>query len=161
MKAASGEQITLMVNSLTNSVIMFNDDVVDENGNKLYMELSSKDIRSSMGPISTGKIANSTYNGKASKTVEVMRDGEKYIVEYLPSIEVDFAEFASFFKESMEVQALAVLGEVGFPVLTTENGKDGSKKVVLKTTSLKQQIVSESEFQMPSGYKKFELPAQN
>lgn len=161
MKAASGEQLTLMVNSTTNSVILFNEAIEDEDGNKLYMEIGSKDIRSTIGAISTGKVANSTYNGKDSKTVEVMCDGVKYLVEYLPSINVDFADFAVYFKESMEVQALAVLGEVGFPVLTTQSDKEGNTKTVLKTTSMKAQVVAESEFQIPAGYKKFELPDQN
>ena len=161
MRANSGEQVTLMVDKSANSLVIFNEDVEDEEGNKLYMELGSEDVKSTIGSISTGVVGKSEYNGKPSKTVEVMSNGVKYVVEYLPSVDVDFAEFAAFFKESMEVQALAVLGEVGFPVSTTQSGKDGNRKTILKTTSVKEQVVAESEFQVPAGYKKFELPAQN
>lgn len=161
MKSSTGEQLTLMVNSATNSLILFNEEIEDENGNKLYMELGPEDVKSTIGSISTGKITTSMYNGEESKKVEVLSNGVKYVVEYVPGIDVDFAEFAAFFKESMEVQALAVLGEVGFPVTTTRKDSNGGDKNVVKTIAVKEQVLAESEFQMPAGYKKFVMPAQN
>lgn len=158
---ADGKKIELIPNFTSNTLIMFSDDIQDEDDNLMYMEISENNIKSNIGSVAAGDMVNSKYQNKEARTIDVLSNGKKYRVEFLPSISFDFSKYSSLLKESMEIQALAVKGQKGFPIQTTLIKNDGKEDVVLKTTSISETTVADREFTVPSGYKKFELPAQN
>ena len=158
---SDGKKVELIPNYTTNSLIMFSDDVQDEEGNLMYMQLNATDIQSSSGSVAAGDIVASKYQNKEAKTMDVMNNGNRFKVQFLPSIAFDFSKYSSLLKESLEVQAIAVKGLRGFPVQTTLIQNDGKEKIVLRTLSINETSVGEREFIVPTGYKKFELPNQN
>lgn len=158
---ADGKKVELIPNFTSNTLIMYSDDIQDEDGNLMYMQINETDINSNIGSVATGDMVSSKYQNKEAKTIDVLSNGKKYKVEFLPSISFDFSKYASLLKESMEIQALAVKVQKGFPVQTTLIKNDGKEEVVLRTTSISETAVADREFIVPTGYKKYELPTQN
>lgn len=158
---SDGKKVVLIPDYKSNSLIMYSDDVQDEDGNLMYMQINASDIKSNIGSIAAGDMSESSYQNKGAKTIDVLNNGKRYKVEFLPSIAFDFSKYVSLLKESMEVQALSVKNQKGFPVETTLINNDGKEEIVLKTISINETTVADREFTVPIGYKKFEVPAQN
>jgi hypothetical protein len=158
---SDGKKVVLIPDYISNTLVMYSDDVQDENGNLMYMQIGSNDIKTNVGSVATGDMNDSKYQNESSKSIDVLSNGKRYVVEFLPSISFDFSKYTSLLKESMEIQALAVKSQIGFPVETTLIKNDGSKELVLKTTSIDEKFVADNEFIVPTSYKKFELPNQN
>lgn len=156
IKAPTGESVTIIPNLNTNNVIVFNDEVKNEDGKIIYAEVKQQDISSNLGNISVGDIKNSKYNGTASKTLNVLGEKGEYNVEYLPNIDVPLKSLYGLLKESVEIQALSLKKEVGFPVNTTLIANNGTERNVLKTLSVTEKTVSDSEFVLSeTGYAKY------
>ncbi|MCB0538970.1 MAG: hypothetical protein KDE33_15765 [Bacteroidetes bacterium] len=156
IKAPTGESVTIIPNLNTNNVIVFNDEVKNEDGKIIYAEVKQQDISSNLGNISVGDIKNSKYNGTASKTLNVLGEKGEYNVEYLPNIDVPLKSLYGLLKESVEIQALSLKKEVGFPVNTTLIANNGTEINVLKTLSVTEKTVSDSEFVLSeTGYAKY------
>lgn len=158
---SDGKKVVLIPDFKSNSLIMYSDDVQDEDGNLMYMQIKASDIQSNIGSVAAGDMTKSSYQNKEAKTIDVLNNGKRYKVEFLPSIAFDFSKYVSLLKESMEVQALAVKNQKGFPVETTLINNEGNEEIVLKTVSINETTVADREFIVPTGYKKFELPTQN
>lgn len=156
IKAPTGESVTIIPNLNTNNVIVFNDEVKNEDGKIIYAEVKQQDISSNLGNISVGDVKNSKYNGAASKTLNVLGGKGEYNIEYLPSVDVPLKSLYGLLKESVEIQALSLKKEVGFPVNTTLITNNGTEKNVLKTLSITEKTVSDSEFVLSeTGYAKY------
>lgn len=158
---SDGKKVVLIPDYKSNSLIMYSDDVQDEDGNLMYMQINASDIKSNIGSIAAGDMSESSYQNKGAKTIDVLNNGKRYKVKFLSSIAFDFSMYVSLLKESMEVQALSVKNQKGFPVETTLINDDGKEEIVLKTISINETTLADREFIVPTGYKKFEVPTQN
>jgi hypothetical protein len=150
---SDGYTFTFIPNLQTNTLAMFGDKP-DENGDILYVEVYSNDIKTSIGALVVANQSSGNYKGETSGLVKFSQNGNNHVVEYLPSIDVDLSKFASLFKESVEVQVIASLGVKGFPISNKLIVGKG-EKTVLSTKSIVKESISATQFSIPSSYKKF------
>jgi hypothetical protein len=152
---SAGRSVFLIPDAKNNKLVMF-DDREDEDGNKWYMEFNAADIKSSLGPVEILEKKEVKYKGENAVQLKAKTGSGIFLLEALPSIDVNLALFAALMKESMEIQILATAGVVGFPISSKIIAADGEVSL-LTTQNISKEAVSEKEFMIPVGYKKYEV----
>jgi hypothetical protein len=152
---SQGQSVFLIPDIKNDKLIIYNDRE-DEDGNKWYMEFSSAEIKSSIGMLEIAERKEIKYQGETAHQIKAKTENGVFVLDVLPSIDINLALFAGFLKESLEVQIIAKAGLIGFPVTSKAIQPDG-EVTLLTTQNISKQTVSDKEFMIPVGYQKYEV----
>jgi hypothetical protein len=122
----------------------------DADGNYWYSNTALSQIETRVENI---RILEKT-EGANSNELKVLSSQGLYVVEYLPSIDVNIQNMKNVFAESVEFNAIFKANEFGFPInslLTTQS----EAIYTLVTKSQVAKSLSDSDFLVPSSYKLF------
>jgi len=123
---------------------------------KVYFKLSASDISGNPAVSVSPTQETKQINGYKCEKWIVTTTGGAYNVWITREIDFDWSGYRNFFKTSAEIQALAMQGVKGFPILTESS--NGNK--VASVESVTPQTLAPVAFAVPSGYTLFVSPPQ-
>lgn len=151
------EEMVVIPNLSTLSMLVFNDKP-DENGDKWYFDAPIGQIQSKSINANIVENTEVKYKNEVAKQVKAVSNEGLYKVTYLPSVNIQFGNYAVLLKENAEASIASLSGMIGFPVSSTLTTSSGEIKVI-ETLSIEERKIDASEFRAPAGYKKFDPAA--
>ena len=142
---------------LSGKLFMFAKDPTAKEKN--YFAINAADIRGNSGNV-TGQATGEkkTINGLECDKFVFQSASETCEAWVAKSITVDWKSYAPFFKTSLEIQGLATMNIIGFPVSVTTKDERG---LIVNNYELQSVIpgkVAEAELALPNGYTLFGSP---
>jgi hypothetical protein len=126
----------------------------DAEGNFWYASVPLSQIQVEVPKLRLLETLESDYKGEKAMDLKLMSPEGLLMVQFLERISVNITQFATYFAESVEFQALQLAGVRGFPVSSIIMDEEGAI-YTLVTQSIQEKSLADSEFLVPSKYKLF------
>ncbi len=149
-----GDEILSVIPDTKNLRVFIYGNKADADGNFWYASIPLSQVEVEAPKLRLLETTSSDYKGEKAVDLKLMSPEGLLMVQFLERISINVSQFATYFGESAEFQALNVAGVNGFPVSSIIMDEEGAI-YTLVTQSILEKSLAESEFLVPSKYKLF------